>query len=288
MTAIANPATAIEVPFAECEAMRRIRAAACRLTSSQMPISLSGEAGTGRRTFALGLAARRAERFPGRIIHVFGGDGLTAEIRTVVDHAPSTPTHLVLVGLEQLPAADQAWLGERLDRGAVVLTATLGKGAEGVVARPLQLRLAATVFELPPLNDRAGDVSAWFGLLFESAQDAAGGYRKRLDPRAMFSISAHNWPGNLTEMRTRIQRALVLSDSDVIGAADLDLPTDAATSGGLLSLEAAVDAFKRRYVYEALVRFGGNRSQTARALGIDARTVFRFLEHEREAKPGSE
>jgi len=47
-----------------------------------------------------------------------------------------------------------------------------------------------------------------------------------------------------------------------------------------------VDNFKRRYVLSALERFQGNRTQTARALGVDARTIFRYLEKQRDGSEG--
>ncbi|HEY8087156.1 MAG TPA: helix-turn-helix domain-containing protein, partial [Polyangiaceae bacterium] len=51
----------------------------------------------------------------------------------------------------------------------------------------------------------------------------------------------------------------------------------------ILPLEKAKAEFQRRYVLHALDRSGGNRAQTARALGVDPRTIFRYLE--REANP---
>lgn len=55
----------------------------------------------------------------------------------------------------------------------------------------------------------------------------------------------------------------------------------------LTSLDEAVNEFKRQYTIEALNRFGGNRSQAARALGVDVRTIFRFLEKERSDGDGA-
>jgi DNA-binding NtrC family response regulator len=57
---------------------------------------------------------------------------------------------------------------------------------------------------------------------------------------------------------------------------DLDLAS--ADPGSLLPLQEAKAEFERRYVLEALERNGGNRARAARELGVDPRTIFRFLE----------
>jgi transcriptional regulator with GAF, ATPase, and Fis domain len=51
-------------------------------------------------------------------------------------------------------------------------------------------------------------------------------------------------------------------------------------------LEKAKEDFQRRYVFEVLERNNGNRTQTARDLGVDPRTVFRYLEREQHPLPG--
>ncbi len=50
-------------------------------------------------------------------------------------------------------------------------------------------------------------------------------------------------------------------------------------------LEKAKEDFQRRYVLEVLERNNGNRTQTARDLGVDPRTIFRYLEKEQNPMP---
>jgi DNA-binding NtrC family response regulator len=54
-------------------------------------------------------------------------------------------------------------------------------------------------------------------------------------------------------------------------------PTDLAP---ILPLAQAKEEFQRKYVLEVLERNGGNRTQTAKDLGVDPRTIFRYLEKE--------
>src|SRR5690606_6868895 len=98
-------------------------------------------------------------------------------------------------------------------------------------------------------------------------------------PDAIAAIRAYRWPGNVRQLENRIKKALVLSDGPLIDARDLDLEPGGADPE-LKPLAVAREEFSRRYVLEALEKHGGNRTQTAAALGVDPRTVFRYLERE--------
>jgi DNA-binding NtrC family response regulator len=75
-----------------------------------------------------------------------------------------------------------------------------------------------------------------------------------------------------------LKKALVLCDRTLLSPEDLDLGPEAQQS--ILPLEKAKEEFQRRYVLEVLERNNGNRTQTARDLGVDPRTIFRYLEKE--------
>ena len=120
----------------------------------------------------------------------------------------------------------------------------------------------------------------------ESYRAAARGFT----PAALAAIRRHSWPGNVRELENRIKKAVVLSDGPLVRAEDLDFPPEELPP--LTPLQEAKDDFERRYVLEALKRHGGNRARTARALGVDPRTIFRLLERmegvppDREEEPG--
>ena len=48
----------------------------------------------------------------------------------------------------------------------------------------------------------------------------------RLSPAALLKLEAYDWPGNVRELEAVIQRAIVLTRSPTVGAADIDLPVD--------------------------------------------------------------
>src|SRR5262249_4093696 len=102
-------------------------------------------------------------------------------------------------------------------------------------------------------------------------------------PAALAAIRRHPWPGNVRELENRIKKAVVLSEGPLVRSEDLDFPPEQLPP--LVPLLEARDEFERRYVLEALQRHGGNRARTARALGVDPRTIFRLLEKMEDPPP---
>ena len=73
----------------------------------------------------------------------------------------------------------------------------------------------------------------------------------------------------------------MLSEGPLVRTEDLDFPPEQLPP--LAPLQEAKEDFELRYVLEALQRHGGNRARTARALGVDPRTIFRVLERMEDA-----
>jgi DNA-binding NtrC family response regulator len=86
-------------------------------------------------------------------------------------------------------------------------------------------------------------------------------------PQALVAIKKYPWPGNIRQLENRIKKALVLCDQTLLGPEDLDLGVEAQMV--IVPLEKAKEDFQRQYVLEVLERNNGNRTQTARDLGVE-------------------
>jgi transcriptional regulator with GAF, ATPase, and Fis domain len=142
----------------------------------------------------------------------------------------------------------------------------------------LYYRLNVVNVELPPLRQRGEDVLVIARYLLSRYSREYDVKVKGLSPNAAVAIRKHAWPGNIRELENRIKKAIVLCESSVIGPDDLGLTGDVLPQ--ILTLAEAKDKFQRDYINEVLALNNGNRTKTARDLGVDPRTVFRHLEKE--------
>ena len=155
--------------------------------------------------------------------------------------------------------------------------------AAGRFREDLYYRLNVVNVELPPLRQRGEDVLVIARYLLSRYSREYNVKVKGLSPNAAVAIRKHAWPGNIRELENRIKKAIVLCDSSVIGPDDLGLTGDVLPQ--ILTLSEAKDKFQRDYINEILALNNGNRTKTARDLGVDPRTVFRHLEKE-SGEPG--
>ncbi len=141
-------------------------------------------------------------------------------------------------------------------------------------------RLNVVNVHLPPLRERGEDVVVIARYLLSRYCREYDARVKGLSPNASVAIRKHSWPGNIREMENRLKKAIVLAEGNMIGPEDLGLNADDLPS--ILPLAEAKEKFQRDYINEVLALNNGNRTKTARDLGVDPRTIFRHLEKEEQ------
>ena len=153
----------------------------------------------------------------------------------------------------------------------------------GEFREDLYYRLNVVNLWLPPLRERGDDVFIIAKALLSKFADELKSAVRGFSPQALAAIKKYPWPGNIRQLENRIKKALVLCDQTLLGPEDLDLGVEAQMV--IVPLEKAKEDFQRQYVLEVLERNNGNRTQTARDLGVDPRTIFRYLEKEQNPMP---
>ncbi len=152
--------------------------------------------------------------------------------------------------------------------------------SEGRFREDLFYRLNVITLHLPPLCERGEDVLLIARGFLEKYAKEFNMAPKNLSQDAMIAIRRYRWPGNVRQLENRIKKALILSNRPQIMPDDLDLIPEVLKP--VMSLADAKDDFQRRYINEVLELNNGNRSKTARDLGVDPRTIFRHLEKQNE------
>jgi DNA-binding NtrC family response regulator len=150
--------------------------------------------------------------------------------------------------------------------------------AEGKFRQDLLFRLNTVEIHLPPLRDRREDIAPLAEYFLRQHSER---YRRGLmsfTPQALDALREHQWPGNVRELDHVVERALLMSSSNVVTAFDLALQStaDARLSPRLeeLSLEEA----ERILITKALTRFEGNANRAAEALGLSRSALYRRLQ----------
>lgn len=151
--------------------------------------------------------------------------------------------------------------------------------ARGEFRQDLYYRLNVVSLNIPPLRERGDDISLlanYFLKRFVRMHETAP---KTFSREALTALAHYAWPGNVRELENRVRKAVVLGDSSTVQPEDLELSQEQIR---ILPLADARDEFQNQYVARILDLNGGNRTKTARDLGVDPRTIFRYLEKERD------
>ena len=153
---------------------------------------------------------------------------------------------------------------------------------QGRFREDLYYRLNVVALSLPPLRDRGDDVLLIANYLLKRyAAELNTPHIKGFSRKAATALKRHEWPGNIRELENRVKKALVFCNGSTIAPADLDLREDDLPP--ILPLAAAKEQFQREYINMVLALNDHNRTQSARVLEVDPRTIFRHLEKERDA-----
>jgi transcriptional regulator with PAS, ATPase and Fis domain len=140
----------------------------------------------------------------------------------------------------------------------------------------LYYRINAIEIEIPPLRKRKEDIpvlSDFFLKLFSEQYRKSG---LKLSDTALEQLKEHPWPGNIRELEHAIEKAVILSEKDVISYVSLSSgPDSGPTQVGTTTLN--LEEHERAVIAQALREERGNVSATAKVLGINRSTLYQKM-----------
>ncbi len=295
------------------EVFNRIR----RVAPTDVPVLILGETGTGKELVAREIHAR-SPRSDGPFVAIncgaipdnlleselFGhvrGAFTGAVSTTIGKFQAATGGTLFLDEIGELPMPLQVKLlrvlqdgqvcrvgSNRPERVDVRIVAATNKDLQAEVRaarfrEDLYYRVCVVSVTLPPLRERGDDIEILAQYFLNRFARELESPARGFTPEAMQAMKKYRWPGNIRELENRLRKAVLFADRPQIRLANLELPERDGAEEEVLPLVVARERFEREYVLSALRRNHGNRTKTARDLGVDPRTIFRYLEREREA-----
>ncbi len=303
-------------PAGRSPAMQRLREQVKRIAQHDTWVLITGEAGSGRETFARYLHAqspRRSRPFVDLGVSAIARGNAAREL-----FGSEQPDHLHYGSLEQASGgtlfldevADmdleaQAQLLGALDTGAFlrvggtdpvkidvrIIAATQRDLEDEVQAghfrEDLFYHLNVVPLHVPPLREHNEDIPellSYYVNHFATHEKLA--YRR-------FSVGAQNflrnyhWPGNIRELRNLVQRVLILGAGDEVGQAEVEaalgkgIAAQPQSAEGLVSfdqpLREAREVFEKAYLEYQLDKHGGNVSKMAKEAGMERTHLYRKL-----------
>lgn len=168
---------------------------------------------------------------------------------------------------------------------------------KGNFREDLFYRLNVVQISVPPLRSRGNDILLLATHFIKKSAERLGREVKGLTSEAAHLLLAYDWPGNVRQLQNCIESAVTLTQTDHL--TPLDLPEKirgfrppARSEGPELHPEhiLTLEELERRYIEQVLTLSGDNKSQAARLLGLDRRTLYRKLERYEHgsAEPKSE
>jgi DNA-binding NtrC family response regulator len=293
-------------------AMRRLFEAVDKVADTDVTVLIRGESGTGKELVANALHYRSPRRSKAMVkmncaalsrelveSELFGHEkgaftGAIARREGKFEAADGGTLFLDEVG--DMPLETQAKLlraiqerefervgGNAPIRVDVRILAATNQDLEAAVAagrfrEDLYYRLRVVELVIPPLGERREDIPL---LVDYFLKDAAGRLKREVKPLtgdALRACVGHEWKGNVRELRSAVEQALLLAPGPEIGADDLfgraaPAPASApAPAGAPVSFREAkerlVVQFERDFLLGALRRHGGNISKAAEEVGM--------------------
>lgn len=304
-------------------AMREVRELIERIADADVPALFVGETGTGKGMLARALHAesRRSHApfvavncaaLPENLLeselfgHVRGAfTGASAERQGLFVEADGGVLFLDEIG-DMVPAL-QAKLLDVLERRMIrslgssreravdvrIVAATHRDLRERVAARlfreDLLYRLEGIVVEIPPLRQRRDDIPTLAERFLEDARTTnPRATVERFSREAMQRMLDYAWPGNVRELENAVSRAVILGRG--VEAMTADLPPALSAKGApRVSVDfgdeiVPVREMQRRYAASVLERLGGRKMLACEKLGIDAKTLNKWLSSDDERR----
>jgi two-component system nitrogen regulation response regulator NtrX len=226
---------------------------------------------------------------PGLLEQAHGG---TLFLDEIADMPPTTQAKILRV------LTDQSYTrvgGQRPVKVDVrVLSATSRNLADEIEAgrfrEDLFYRLNVVPVRIPPLRERREDIPELVGHFLARFSAERRIQTPELSKDAMAALQAHDWPGNVRQLRNIIERTLILTPGDRVGCIEVDLLppeiVETQSSNGLGGASMAImgsplrearESFEREYLKIQIRRFSGNISRTASFIGMERSALHRKL-----------
>jgi DNA-binding NtrC family response regulator len=157
-----------------------------------------------------------------------------------------------------------------------------GAVRDGRLRQDLYYRLNVFTLQLPPLRERMEDLPQLAQMFVQHYSEQNGKQVVGIDDECLDALRTHPWPGNVRQLRNVIERAVIVSDGQMIRKRDLpeEFRSTGSTDSGFVRIRigASLDEVEKEMISRTIEFTGGNKTRAADILGVSAKTLYNKLE----------
>lgn len=142
---------------------------------------------------------------------------------------------------------------------------------EGKFREDLLYRINTIMIEVPPLRDRVDDIPVLANYFLRINGERYGKESLKISTHALEKLANHDWPGNVRELQHSIEKAVILSDSQVLKSSDFSF---SAASERIHHEDVTLAEMEKKLISDSLKKHGNNMSIVASKLDITRQTLY--------------
>jgi len=143
---------------------------------------------------------------------------------------------------------------------------------EGLFREDLLYRINTIQIEVPPLRERGNDVLVLANFFLKKYASKYNKPNLKINQQAQEKLLKYNWPGNIRELQHTVEKAVILSDNNILKPEDFFMRPVATVQNH--ATELTLEEMEKRMINQAISKNQGNLSAAAEQLGITRQTLY--------------
>jgi two-component system, NtrC family, response regulator HydG len=150
--------------------------------------------------------------------------------------------------------------------------------AQGLFRQDLIYRVNTVEIHLPPLRERGGDIELLSKHFLQTYTKKYKKTARSISSAGLKKLNVYPWPGNVRELQHAIERAVIMSENNMLEPDDFFLSTPARKAGELEFENYNLDDIEKTVILKVLKQAQGNITQAAQELGLTRTSLYRRME----------
>jgi two-component system, response regulator FlrC len=260
------------------------------VSPSRAVILISGESGSGKRTLARWIHDR-SQRSNQLFGILQGSETGTEDLRRAFEKVRGGTLYMSEVAaltsdaqeymLNHLQTAVLDQQSPRIILSTKLNLSELVQGGKFKAA--LYERIATLHFKIPALRERIGDIEILANAFLKRQSQKSGRETMTFSDESLLLLNSHQWPGNVRELEAVIERSMIIAKGSEIQSREIQMHTVGMSAQQKRTMQTialenwkpgrTLNDIERTVILEALEYHMGNRTHTAKSLGISIRTL---------------